>query len=154
MGASGLWLGIILAVRTATGALSAYNTRFFTRHISDKKLVVVVFIAIGASVVMTPFVTSVWMMLVPAVLSGFAGGLGFPPFKSLLLGGVQQEGVASIMSTNSVVNRFGQTVGPVLGGVLVATGGLDDVFWGGTILIVVMMIFYLYGSRTLVTRET
>lgn len=115
---------------------------------------VVVFIAIGASVVMTPFVTSVWMMLVPAVLSGFAGGVGFPAFQSLLLGGVPQEGVASIMSTNSVVNRFGQTVGPVLGGVLVAAGGLNDVFWGGTILIVVMMIFYLYGSRTLVTRET
>ena len=75
------------------------------------------------------------------MLIGFATGVSFPAFQSLLIAEAPKELRAGVMSANGVTNRTGQAAGPILTGTLYAAGGFDTVFFGASIFLVIMIIF-------------
>ena len=71
-------------------------------------------------------VSSLWLLLIPAVLFGVAQGINLPNVFSLLNAYAPSENRGAFMATNGMALRTGQTVGPLLmaslAGSLGATG--------------------------------
>jgi MFS family permease len=68
---------------------------------------------------------------------GAAMGLNIPSLQTLLAGLAPAERRAAFMSINGMVLRLGQTLGPVVMGVMYASGGLRAPFFGGAVLAMV-----------------
>lgn len=145
LNSSPLLIGVVLSVRTAVAAIASYNMGRITRYIREETILTSGLVLLALSFVMIPYLESGWLMLIPGCMSGVVGGAGFPAFQSLLLRGAPKEAMAMLMSTNSVVNRVGQTIGPIAMGALFAFGGHDMVYYGGAVIVLFMLVIVAFG---------
>lgn len=140
-GASTAVIGIIISTRVIAGSLIAFFMGKLTDCFKEEGLLISSFIILAITVSFIPFVTSIWFMIVPVMLIGFATGVSFPAFQSLLIAEAPKKIRAGVMSANGVTNRIGQAAGPILTGTLYAVGGFDTVFFGASIFLVIMIVF-------------
>jgi predicted MFS family arabinose efflux permease len=87
-----------------------------------------------------PFVWEGLIAVVPVALFGAGMGLNAPIRISLLGALAPMDRRAAIMSVNNMVLRLGQTLSPVLMGMLVAGMGLDSVYFAGAALACAMIL--------------
>ena len=55
--------------------------------------------------------------------------------------------MAAVTTANGMTNRFGQTAGPLLGGGVLALGGIDAVFYAAVGFLFAMTMFYVLLFR-------
>ena len=79
------------------------------------------------------------LFLVPIVLFGIAHGINIPSIQTLLASIAPAEHRGAFMSVNGMVLRAGQTVGPVLMGLVYATG-ISYVFYVSALLSIFMAL--------------
>jgi MFS family permease len=83
------------------------------------------------SMLIVPFMSEVLIAVVPVALVGAGLGLN-APIRLSILGGLAPIGYrAAVMSVNNMILRLGQTLAPVLMGLVVAGLGLDAVYFAG-----------------------
>lgn len=70
------------------------------------------------SMILIPLVPDMRVLLFPAIVYGVAQGINLPNLLALLTGLSPMEHRAAFLSINWVVVRFGQTIRPVLGGLV------------------------------------
>jgi MFS family permease len=87
----------------------------------------------------TPFVSKVWLLLIPTCIFGLGHGVIIPSILTLMSGFAPLAHRAAFMSMNSMVLRGGQTIGPPLIGLFYAIVGVDMAFFAGTGLAVIIM---------------
>ena len=85
-----------------------------------------------------PFISSIGMFWIPAVIYGLAHGINLPCLRSTLAGMAPMVHRATFMSINGMVLRLGQTLGPVLAGIAFGLGGMEMTFLAGAGLAVLM----------------
>lgn len=146
-GASALVIGMVISARVAVGAVVAANMGYLSQRFGEELLLKLSLILLALSLIWMPFTTSVWMLLGPAVLAGITVGTGFPAFQSLVVREAPQGILAGVMAANSVVGRTGQTLGPILAGLLIGFGGSTALFMGGAIFVACMLAILLFGLR-------
>ncbi|MFQ5679434.1 MAG: MFS transporter [Gemmatimonadota bacterium] len=132
--ASSFTIGIIMSSASLASGLSASQLGRVSRHISEKTLVVLGYAAYVAVFLCIPLAGHLWLLLLPAVVFGFANGLAIPSIFTLLVGLAPGRQRAAFMSVNGMVLRLGQTLGPLLAGLLVAMAGTEAAFFGGAVL--------------------
>ncbi len=71
------------------------------------------------------------VLLVPTMIFGVAHGLNIPSLQTSLTGLAPMRHRAAFMSINGTVLRLGQTLGPMLMGLVFVAGGLDVTFYVG-----------------------
>jgi predicted MFS family arabinose efflux permease len=81
---------------------------------------------------------SVAMLILPSVLFGFGHGMILPCIQNKLVSYASFGERAAFMSANSLLNRTGQTLGPLYAGTFFAIAGLTGVFLSGAALILIM----------------
>jgi ACDE family multidrug resistance protein len=145
--ASAATIGIILSARVVTSIIGATQLGRLTNTFSAESLVIASIIGLVLSVASVPFVSSIWVMLIPSLAIGLTTGVAFPAFQSLLVQETPDHARAAVISTNGVNNRLGQVLGPVLGGVLFGIGGFDLVFFAAGGFLVVMFLFLYVSLR-------
>ena len=129
-------IGIIVAVSSLfTGLASSQLGRLAVRF-RETSILRASFILFLVSMCVIPFVGSLWIFLIPLGLFGAAMGLGGPSRITLLTGLVPANRRALIMAANGMVQRLGQTIAPVLMGMVLAGFGIDAVFWAGAVVAV------------------
>jgi MFS family permease len=74
--------------------------------------------------------------LIPAVLFGATNGISIPSVLTMLTGLAPAEYRAAFMWVNAMVLRMGQTLGPIVAGVMLHFGGLSAVYYGNAVLAV------------------
>ena len=79
--------------------------------------------------------------LIPAVIFGIAHGLNIPCYQTLLAGLAPMEYRGAFMSLNGMVLRLGQTLGPLLMGIIFSLWGIEATFYAGAGLSGLMFIF-------------
>ena len=119
----------------------------------EEWLLITSMIMLAITILFLPFVTSTWFMIIPVMLMGFALGIGFPAFQGLLIAEAPKELRAGVMSANGVTNRFGQAVGPIAAGGLVAIGGFNTVFFGASLFLLIMTIFLTINFRNYISTK-
>ncbi|MEW6113941.1 MAG: MFS transporter, partial [Thermodesulfobacteriota bacterium] len=99
------------------------------------------------SMAVVPFLSSLWAFALPVALLGASMGLGAPVRIALLAELSPMDSRGAIMSVNSMLLRLGQTIGPVLMGLVFAEAGMDWVYWTGTFAALAMFAVTLGMSR-------
>jgi MFS family permease len=146
-GVSAAIIGLIISTRVIAGSLIAFFMGKLTEIMKEEWLLISSMIVLAITIIFIPFVTSVWFMIGPVMVMGFALGVSFPAFQSLLISEAPKELRAGVMSANGVTNRMGQAAGPIIAGALYATGGFKAVFFGASLFLLAMIIFLTINFR-------
>ena len=105
-----------------------------------KSLLKISFFLYSSALIIIPFISNIWILLIPIVIFGFAHGLNLPSLQILLADIAPIEYRGAFMSVNGMVLRIGQTLGPMLMAFIYITWGLDCTFYGGGIISIAMFL--------------
>jgi len=132
-------IGIVVSVSSLfTGLASSQVGRLATRF-QVVSILCFAFVLYVLSLSMIPFISHLWVIVIPAAVFGAAMGLNAPSRMSLLTGLAPIGQRAAVISINGIFQRLGQTISPILMGLILADFGLDAVFWAGTAVTLVML---------------
>ena len=126
--ASGFTIGVFMSVSALATAVVASQLRRITRRFSEAMLIKASFAIFGLSLILIPFMPSLWFLLIPVLLLGIAQGINLPSILSTAAGLAPTEYRAAFMSINSSMIRLGQTVGPPIVGLFYVYGGPTAAF--------------------------
>ncbi len=138
--ASPLLIGVITSSMGLTTAATSSQLGTLTERFSEKTLIKVAFVIYAVTLLVIPFVHTIWLFLVPTVIFGIAHGVNLPSIQTLLAKLAPIEYRAAFMSLNGMVLRLGQTLGPLVMGAIFLIGGFEGTFFVSAGLSVAMFI--------------
>ncbi|MGD2250183.1 MAG: MFS transporter [Candidatus Methanofastidiosia archaeon] len=130
-GASPFTVGLLLAAMSASTAVTSSLLGRIAQILPEKTLIKISFVLYPVALVMIPVIPVIYLLAVPITLFGIAHGLNIPSIQTVLAGYAPLEQRAAFMSFYGMVLRLGQTLGPVIMGVVFAAGGITTVFYVG-----------------------
>ena len=130
-GGSSLIIGLIMASMPLTTAFTSSQLGKLAKVCSERNLIKAAFVLYALALVIIPFVPNLWLLLIPTLIFGFAQGINIPSRVTLLAGLAPMRHRAAFMSINEMVVRLGQTLGPLLMGVIFGIWGIGGVFYVG-----------------------
>lgn len=137
---SSFTIGIIMSTMSITTGVTATQLGRLMSIFPKSTLLKIAFALYALSLVLTPNVPNIWVLLIPAVIFGVAQGVNIPTLQTLLADLAPMEHRAAFMSMNGMVLRLGQTLGPILIGVFYGLWGIDAAFYAGGVLAVIMIL--------------
>jgi len=140
-GASPLIIGLILASTSLTTAFTSSQMGKIAKVYSERYLIKAAFILYALALVIIPFVPNIWLLLIPTIILGVALGIIFPSMIALLVGLAPMRQRAVFISVSETLVRLGQTLGPLLMGVIFVMWGISGVFYAGASISIVMFAF-------------
>jgi len=151
--ASSLTIGIIMTVASLSNAAMASQLVKIHRRFSISMIIVISFIIYAVSNVIVPFIPNMWLLLIPAVLSGIGNGATLPGIQTAVAGLAPMEYRGAFMSLNSMMLRLGQTLGPPVIGIAYVYGGINATFFTAagiamTVPVAVVLFGMLKKSRS------
>ena len=145
-GASGLFIGLILASMSVSLGLVASQLGRLTRNTSEITLIKVAFAIAAIALAMIPFITSAGLLFVPSILFGAALGLAIPSSQEILAKLAVDDTRAGFMAVNVSVQSLGIGIGPLMAGIFAGVWGMQGVFWitaGLAVSVLVLFHFLL-----------
>ncbi|HDS44797.1 MAG TPA: MFS transporter [Methanomicrobia archaeon] len=127
--ASPFLIGIITSSMGLTTATISSQLGKLTLRYSEKMLIKGAFILYALTFFSIPFVQTIWLFFVPTVIFGVAHGMNLPSVQTLLARLAPIENRAAFMSLNGMVLRLGQTLGPLVLGVMFIIDGFEGAFF-------------------------
>ena len=137
--ATAMHIGLLMSAFSFITAITASQKSKINRQFSSKKQLNFSFIMYFVSMLLLSFVSEWWHLALPLVTFGLAHGILIPEIHTLLVGFTPLSERAGFMSINSLVLRFGQTIGPLFIGIFYALGGVGIAFIGGAIIALIML---------------
>jgi MFS family permease len=138
--ASPFAIGVIMSVNALITGLASSQLGRLTRVVPERLLVKIAFLFYAAAAVLMFHMPGLWWFLLPVFLFGLAQGMNLPSIQSLLTGLAPMELRAGFMSLNGMVLRLGQTIGPLLMGLVYGLAGMGAVFYFSSALALVMFV--------------
>lgn len=102
------------------------------------------FVLYALALLIVPFIPNIWLLLIPTTIFGMGLGLGFPSIQSLLAELAPREYLATILSVNGTFYGLGQTLGPLLTGIVFGFGGISSVFFTSVIFAMLTLVVFRY----------
>lgn len=131
-------IGLIFSFASVTTALTSTQIGKLSGRFSFKFLLLFINGIYILSMLIMPEIKSQWWMLLPSGLFGAAQGINIPVLQTLLASSAPLEYRAAFMSANGTVLRLGQTLGPVLMGLVYVQLGMTQTFYAGAIIALLM----------------
>ncbi|NIN72477.1 MAG: MFS transporter [Gemmatimonadetes bacterium] len=132
--ASPLLIGLMFSATSLATAVTSWRLGRLARRFSERNLVRLGFAFYAVAMIAIPLAPSVGLLLLPALLFGATNGISIPSILSMLTGLAPAEYRAAFMSVNAMTLRLGQTLGPVVAGLMLQVGGLAGIYYGNAIL--------------------
>ena len=140
-------IGLLMSSMSFTTAVTASQLGKLSRRFSEVSLFRFAFVLYAISLALIPFLANIYFLLGPLVIFGIAQGLNIPSIQTLLAGLAPIEYRGVFMSLNGMALRTGQTIGPVLMGMVYAMAGLDAVYYAGAAISALMLVLVLAMIR-------
>jgi ACDE family multidrug resistance protein len=132
--ASPLLIGLVFSATSLATAVTSWRLGRLARRFSERNLVRLGFALYALAMIAIPLAPSVGLLLVPALLFGATNGIAIPSILTMLTGLAPAEYRAAFMSVNAMTLRLGQTLGPIVAGLMLQFGGLSGIYYGNAIL--------------------
>lgn len=149
--ASPLLIGTVISSASFITAIAASQMGRLAAFISQPSLISIAAIAYAISMIMLPGSdTAVWC-IIPVCIFGLGQGLNLPNSMSMLTSIAPMEQRAVFMSVNGMLLRVGQTIAPIMMGLIYSGMGLNAVFYAGAVVAASMFaisVLYLRGFKT------
>ncbi len=152
-GASPAVIGLVVAATSVSTAVASFWLGALSRRFGTRWLVVFAFLLYAVSLAGMPLAPSIAWLSIPIVIFGAANGLNIPSFLTILTNFAPLEHRAAFMSLNGMVLRLGQTLGPVLAGVVVVIVGIEGSFYAGAALALIVFGVLAVWLRPEASRE-
>jgi ACDE family multidrug resistance protein len=141
--ASPFIIGVMMSCMSLITALTSFHLGKISRIFREKNLLKISFCMYSLALLIIPLVSNIWLLLIPLIIFGFAHGINIPCIQILLAGIAPIEYRAVIMSVNGMVLRIAQTLGPMFMALVFLSGGLNFIFYTGSILSILAFSFLL-----------
>jgi len=138
--ASPFIIGVIMASASLTTAATASQMGRLSRLYSERTLIKAAAALYALALAIIPFIPNLWLFLIPTLLLGFAQGVNNPSIQTLLADLAPMEHRAAFMSIYGMVLRLGQTLGPLLMGVVFVALRMTGVFYVGVGFAAAMLV--------------
>ncbi|MBD3415288.1 MAG: MFS transporter [Candidatus Aminicenantes bacterium] len=129
--ATPLVIGLLMSVMSLTTAVTSSQLGKLAKTFTKKNLIKAAYVLYGAALVIFPFIPSLWLLLIPTILFGLAHGVNIPSLQTRLAELAPMKYRAAFMSVNGMVLRLGQTLGPVLMGLVYVGWGIEGAICAG-----------------------
>jgi ACDE family multidrug resistance protein len=136
--ASPLTIGLIMSSMTVAMALTSSQVGRLVKVYPERTLIKAASVLYASALIIIPIVPNPWLLLIPAIIFGIAQGINIASIPTLLAGLAPVKQRAALMSISGMVMRLGQTLGPLLTGIVVATSGIGGAFYAGVGFAIVM----------------
>ncbi len=139
-GASSFLIGLLMSTTFFVAAFAASQLGRMAKMASEVSLLKVSFALYALGLLAMPFVTDLWLLLIPLVIFGVAQGINEPIISGLLGGLVPMNHRAGFIFFNELFLQIGATSGPILMGIVFGILGISSVFLAGAGLSVFTLI--------------
>ncbi len=133
-GVNAFVIGIFLSSMSVAVAITSSQFGKLSTKMSEPLMIKIAFALYGGSLFFVPFVHDIWLLFIITSIFGFAQGMNIPSIQLLLTKFSPPEQRAAFMSLNGMSFRLGQTIGPLIMGLIFALSGISWVFWAGAAL--------------------
>ncbi|MCB0806103.1 MAG: MFS transporter [Bacteroidales bacterium] len=133
-------IGVIMSAMSVATALTSSFSGKISAKFSKAVIIMAAFTLYIISLVLIPQMPSMIFITIPAFIFGIAQGLNLPASMTFLADLSTIKYRAAFMSVNGMVLRIGQTIGPVLVGLVMASWTLSLVFYLAAALAIVMIV--------------
>jgi len=133
-------IGLIFSIGSFSTAITSSQLGRLTQRFRPRPLLVIAFVLYLISMIAIPLIPSLFLVPLPVIIFGIAQGLNIPNLQTLLAGYAPLNQRAAVMSINGMVLRLGQTLGPVIMGVIFALSGIRATFFAGGAVALLMLI--------------
>ncbi|HEY9602134.1 MAG TPA: MFS transporter [Allocoleopsis sp.] len=142
---SSSWIiGLILASLPVAMAIAAWQVGRLARRFSETTLIRASFVVYALALLSVPFVSSLWLLLIPTVMFGIGFGICSPIILSLVASRASKEYLAMVISVNGTFCNVGRIIGPMLMGVALGIGGISSVFYVGAGIAIAIFVLFRY----------
>ncbi|MEH2285369.1 MAG: MFS transporter [Nostoc sp.] len=114
------------------------------RRFPATSLISASYIFYALAMLIVPFVSNIWLLLIPSTIFGIGLGIGFPTIQTVLADLAPREYLATFISVNGTFYGLGQTLGPLLMGYAFGFGGISSVFYAATGFAVLIFFVFRY----------
>lgn len=137
-------IGILLSSVSVAITITSSQLGKLARKYQPTTLIKASFILYALALFLVPFMPSSWFLLIPATIFGVGLGVGFPSIQTLLADLAPREYLATILSVNGTFFGLGQTLGPLLMGLVFGFGGINSVFYAGVGFSILIYFVFRY----------
>jgi MFS family permease len=124
--------------------LSASQLGRLSRKFQTTTLIRASFILYALALFTVPLIQNIWLLLIPTTIFGFGLGIGFPSIQTLLTEISPKQYLATILSVNGTFYGLGQTIGPLLMGIVFGFAGINGVFYAGVVFAILTLVVFRY----------
>ena len=131
---------------SSVGAImGSFNLGTLANRFSSKKLLVSAYLIYPAALILAYFMPTIYLFIIPVFIYGFANGILIPNIQTQISILAPAEYRGAFMSINSSVLRLGQTIGPLISGIVITRLGEGWVFCTGIIFALATALFVSQG---------
>jgi len=138
--ASPLIIGLIMASVSLIAAFTSSQLGKISRLFSERTILKISFILYALALLIIPLISQLWLFLIPVIIFGIAHGMSIPVIQALFAEVAPLKYRATFMSVSGMTFRVGQTLGPLLMGMVISIWGIGGAFYAGAGLSIVMFI--------------
>lgn len=136
---SSLIIGLFLSLASLTTAATSSQLGRLSKRFAQSHLIALSAILYIVVFVFLAYLTTLTWLWVPVLLFGMAQGINIPAVMNLLTHQSPMEYRAAFLSVNWMIMRSGQTLGPVLLGIVYRYYGLTGTFITGSFIAIIML---------------
>lgn len=140
-------IGLIMSVSSIATAVASAQLGRLAKLSSERTLIAAGCILYAVALVTVPFVSNIWLLLIPTVVFGVAQGINIPSLMALLAELAPREQRGALMSINGMVLRLGQTLGPLIMGAVFVVWGTGGTMYAGAGFALAMLMVVLASLR-------
>jgi MFS family permease len=139
-GLSSLIIGLIMAGVSLVAAVTSSQLGKIIKLFSKKIILKISFILYALALSIIPLISQPWLFFIPIIIFGIAHGMNIPVIQALFAEAAPVKYRATFMSVSGMTFRVGQTLGPLLMGMVISIWGIGGAFYAGAGLSIVMFI--------------
>jgi predicted MFS family arabinose efflux permease len=144
---SSLVIGLILATIPVAISITASQVGRLVRRFPETTLIRTSFVFYALALLAVPFVSDLWLLLIPTVMFGIGFGICSPIVLTLVASGASKEYLATVISVNGAFCNLGRIIGPLMMGVAFGIGGISGVFYAGAGIAIATLAIFRYCLR-------
>ena len=144
---SSLIIGLILATIPVAISITASQVGRLARRFPETTLIRASFVFYALALLSVPFVSNLWLLLIPTVMFGIGFGICSPIVLTLVASRASKEYLATIISVNGAFCNLGRIIEPLLMGVAFGIGGISRVFYAGAGIAIATLAIFRYCLR-------
>jgi len=145
--ASPLVIGLAMSTSSIGAIIGSFNLGRLAGVFSSKKLLVSAYLIYPAALALAYFMPTILLFIIPVFIYGFANGILIPNIQTQISILAPDEYRGAFMSINSSVLRLGQTIGPLVSGIIITRMGDGYVFVFGSCFAFAAAVFVSRGVK-------